>query len=145
MINEEKIRLMTDVALFEKRNRAEISDCRYRRRDFFAMHSLRIWTILTLVYGGILLLAVLYAAGEGIQLIMVDDSLIQGVLWWGIGYVIFCFAGFLSTGVYLRRRYARAVAGMHRLKELLRCLEEYYRERSSSNDNDASGFSSENQ
>ena len=145
MISEEKIRLMTDVALFEKRSQSEISDCRYRRRDFVSVHSLRVWMVLTLTYGIFTVLAVLYTAGEGWQLIVIGESFYRLLLKWGAGYLFLCIVGCFFSRIYYNRRYTGSLNRVHRLKELLRRLEYYERERSGEDDSDFTGASPENQ
>ena len=46
MISSEKIRCMTDVAmLWKKGKRREAEVCKYRRKDYIALHMFGVWVI----------------------------------------------------------------------------------------------------
>ena len=126
MLNEEKIKLMTSIALFEKREGRRIFPVnRFFRSDYIGRYLLRSFLGYTLCWGlGTALAAVCKAESF---LSAFDFSEIQGLVgWYGTGYGVGLGGYLLITLVVYWRRYEYASRGMKVYTAKLKRLEKRY-------------------
>ena len=126
MLNEEKIKLMTSIAMFEQKEGKKIFplSC-YFRSDYISRHLLGAFFGYTLCCLLGLVLWVLYHLEELLADIRVDMLLSVGqwfVMIYGIGLVLYL----LVTAVVYWRRYEYSVTGMRIYISKLRRLEKRY-------------------
>ncbi len=127
MIHQEKIRLMTNVALLAREgSRGKEAISRYKRRDYIILHIFIIClfaTIADLMLTGAVL--VQFAAADPKYYISFDRMLI-GIALWLIVYLIFCSAMGIVAYLCYGRRYEEARRWKKRYRAALLALEEYY-------------------
>ena len=125
MIKEEKIRMMTQVAMIQKREeRRAIEICGYRKKDYVSIQMIKIWICYTMAYLLLTLIGVI-CMGNGTQAVSFSRQvLIRIGCIWVVGYL-----GFLTAvlATILVRQY----------RQYLMALEDYYTERSQINDSSA--------
>ena len=109
MLNDDKIRLMNEIALFEKKERkrerpAEV----FFRRDYVAKHMLQSFFAWTLSYGlllGVVMLYILERILNTVDVMEVVKYARTGILIYLAGLAVFE----IITVIVYRRRYAAAV------------------------------------
>ena len=126
MLNEEKIRQMTGIAMFEKKAGKELLPAsRYFKSDYVGSHMIRSFITYTMSCALGLALLVLCQM-EDILSTMDITVLLQSARHVGIFYVAGLLVYlFLTYGIY-SRRYERAVKSMKMYQAKLRRLEKKY-------------------
>lgn len=126
MLNEDKIKLMTGIAMFEKKEGKRIfSVNRYFRSDYISSHMLRSFFCYTFCYLLCLVVWVLYNSERLLNLIDVSEVLVmgkRGVLIYAVGLVFYL----IVTGIVYGRRYDYAKRGMKVYVAKLKRLEKRY-------------------
>jgi hypothetical protein len=127
MLNEDKMRLMTGIAMFEKREEKYISPAnRYFRGDYISMHLLRSFFAFTVCFVLCVGIWVLYNIDNLLNVMELDD-----VVWdmkaGGILYLAGLIFYLIVTWIVYNRRYEVAKRGMNvyltKLKRLSRRYE----------------------
>ncbi len=126
MLNEEKIRVMTGIAMFEKKAKKEILPARrYFKSDYIGSHLIRSFLIYTFACAICLALWMLYQL-ENLLSTMDFSVLLESAKNIGIVYATGLLVYlFLACWVY-SRRYDRASKGMKIYQAKLRRLEKKY-------------------
>ena len=126
MLNEEKIKLMTSIGLFEKREGRRIFPVnRFFRSDYIGRYLLKSFLGYTLCWMLGTALVVVYKAED--LLSAFDFSKIRGLAgWYGIGYAVGLGGYLLITCVVYWRRYEYASRGMKVYMVKLKRLEKRY-------------------
>ncbi len=110
MLNEDKIKLMTELALYEQKEKKALDETRrYFKSDYVARHLLQSFFGFTLSYLLVLLLVVLYNIQKILEIIVIFDfvPLFRNVLlFYFVGLIIF---ELITVKVYSGR--------YHRMKE----------------------------
>lgn len=126
MLNEEKIKLMTGIAMFEKKAGKEILPAgRYFKSDYVGSHMIRSFIIYTLACGLCLALWVLYHIEDimsTMDLTVILESAKHVGVFYAAGLLIYLF---LTCWIY-SRRYETASKGMKMYQAKLRRLEKKY-------------------
>lgn len=127
MIHQEKIRLMTNVALLAREgSRGKEAISRYKRRDYIILHIFIICfftTIADLMLTGAVLIQ--YAAADPKHYVSFD-MMCMWVALWVIVYLIVCSAMGIIAYLCYGRRYEEARRWKKRYRAALLALEEYY-------------------
>ncbi len=93
MLNEDKIKLMTELALYEQKEKKALDETRrYFKSDYVARHLLQSFFGFTLSYLLVLLLVVLYNIQKILEIIVIFDfvPLFRNVLlFYFVGLIIF--------------------------------------------------------
>lgn len=138
MIDEEKIRMMTQAAMIQKKEeRRAIEICGYRKKDYVSFQMVKIWIGYTAAY---LLLTCtgIVCAGGGMQVVSLSErTLIEMVCVWVVGYLSFLVAALVMARKCYNKRYRAAAITVRLLRQHLMALEDYYTERSQTNDSTA--------
>lgn len=126
MLSEDKLRLMTGIAMFEKREGKKIFPVnRYFRGDYISSHMLRSFFCYTFCYLLCLLIWILYNSERLLNAMSLDDMISvgkRGAVFYVAGLVFYL----LVTAVVYRRRYDYARRGMKVYVAKLKRLEKRY-------------------
>ena len=138
MIKEEKIRMMTQVAMIQKREeRRAIENCGYRKKDYVSIQMIKIWICYTMAYLLLTLIGVI-CMGNGTQTVSFSRQvLIRIGCIWVVGYLGFLTAVLAMAHQCYSRRYRTAAVLVRQYRQHLMALEDYYTERSQINDSSA--------
>lgn len=128
MVNEEKIKVMTGIALDEsKRYQTEISEGAYFKRDYILSHvTSAIWNISAAYFLMVLLIA-LYQADH----ILVNITKISYRFWIGAGvglYFLFCLITGLLATYYYSFKYKDNMVILKEYNDKLEELKKFYAE-----------------
>lgn len=127
MISKEKVRRMTEVALLQKQGQRSSTDiCKYRKKDYLALHFFVSWlsgTIAYLMMTGALLM---YMMGKNPDQYFDLTVLSQVAILWGMIYLLFCLAFCWITYLCYASRYRKARRWQQKSQRALRGLMEYY-------------------
>ncbi len=126
MLNEEKIKLMTSIGMFEKREGKRVFLMnRFFRSDYIGQYILRAFVGFTFCWIMGTVLAVLYKAEELFN--TVDFSVLpEFAVWYVAAYIVCLLAYLLITFVVYWRRYEYAKRGMKVYVAKLKRLEKRY-------------------
>lgn len=110
MIKEEKIRMMTQVAMIQKREeRRAIEICGYRKKDYVSIQMIKIWICYTMAYLLLTLIGVI-CMGNGTQAVSFSRQvLIRIGCIWVVGYLGFLTAVLAMAHHGRRRKYDESV------------------------------------
>lgn len=126
MLNEDKIKLMTGIAMFEKREGKAIFPAnRYFRSDYISSRMLRSFFSYTLCYILCVLVWVLYSIERLLNAVNLDELIVMAktaALFYAAGLIVYLIITFL---VY-RKRYEYARRGMKVYVAKLKRLEKRY-------------------
>ena len=126
MLNEDKIKLMNEIAMFEKRGDKNIFPVnRYFRSDFISSKMMRSFLSYTVCYILCMMIWILYNMEQILNTVNLDVLTVVGrkaVLLYIVGLVIYQ----LITIVVYRRRYEYARRGMKVYLAKLKRLEKRY-------------------
>lgn len=126
MLNEDKIKLMTGIAMFEKREGKRIFPVNYYfKGDYISRHMFRSFFSYTFCYVLGVLIWGLYHMEELLNMINLDEALVivkDGGLLYGMGLLVYLGITFL---VY-QKRYEVAKRGMKVYMAKLKRLEKRY-------------------
>lgn len=126
MLNEDKIKLMTGIAMFEKREGKNIFPAnRYFQSDYISSHMFRSFFSYTLCYILCVLIWVLYNIDRLLNAMNLDEVVVigrQGVVLYVIGLVLYLV---ITFRVY-QKRYDYAKRGMKVYVAKLKRLEKRY-------------------
>jgi hypothetical protein len=127
MLNEDKMRLMTGIAMFEKREGKYISPAnRYFRGDYISMHLLRSFFAFTVCYALCVAIWVLYNIDNLLNAMEIDD-IIWDMKAGGVLYLAGLILYLIVTWIIYARRYEFARRGLNvyltKLKRLSRRYE----------------------
>lgn len=138
MINEEKIRLMTQAAMIQKKEeRRAIAICGYRKKDYVSFQMIKIWVCYTVAYL-LLTLTGIICAGGGMRAASVSEHmLLVTACVWVVGYLSFLTVALVMARKCYSRRYRAAAVLVRQYRQHLMALEDYYTERSRVNDSSA--------
>lgn len=126
MLNEEKIRLMTGIAMYEKKAKKEIFPVtRYFKSDYIGSHMIRSFLTYTFTSVCIIGVWILYQI-EGILNTMDISGLLDSAKYIGVLYAAGLFVYGLLTYVVYARRYEKASKSMKVYQAKLRRLEKKY-------------------
>lgn len=126
MLNEEKIRLMTDIAMFEKKNEKDmILAGRYFKSDYISMWLLRSLLSYTAAFGLCLALWLLYQI-EGIMSTMDLDAILRSAGLIGILYGTGLLLYLIFTYGYCAGKYEEASGNFKIYQAKLRHLQKKY-------------------
>lgn len=130
MLNEEKIRLMTGIAMFEKKAKKEILPAsRYFKSDYIGSHLIRSFLTYTFACAVCLALWVLYQL-EDLLNTMEFSILLESVKHIGMFYAAGLLVYLLLTYWVYSRQYDRASKSMKIYQAKLRRLEKKYESQS---------------
>lgn len=133
MLNEEKIRLMTGIAMYEKKAEKDIFPVtRYFKSDYVGSHMIR--SLITYTFTCLMFVALwlLYQI-EDIFNTMDISILISSAKYIGIVYVVGLVFYMLVTMIVYSRRYNMALKSLKVYQAKLRRLEKKYSSRSGQN------------
>ena len=128
MLNEERVKQMTKIAMFEQREKRDILPMmHYGKRDYLALHLILFFLAGTvfylLLYGGIVMLLIWFVIPN-----LSTMTLILGAVLGILGYIVYLY-------IYLRLMYQKAQKryreGRQKIKKLAaeyRVLEEMYQQ-----------------
>lgn len=126
MLNEEKIKLMTSISMFEKKEGKRIFRAnRYFKGDYVSNHMLRSFFCYTFCWLLGIMLWALYHSESLLQNIMLDEIIelfIQFGSYYGIGLVVYL----IITVVVYNKRHNYASRGLRIYVAKLKRLEKYY-------------------
>lgn len=126
MLNEDKIKLMTGIAMFEKREGKNIFPAnRYFESDYISSHMFRSFFSYTLCYILGVLIWVLYNVERLLNAMNLDEVVViirQGGILYGIGLLVYLV---ITFRVY-QKRYEYAKRGMKVYVAKLKRLEKRY-------------------
>ena len=126
MLNEEKIRLMTGIAMYEKKAEKEIFPVtRYFKSDYIGSHMMRSFLVYTFTCVCIIGVWVLYQI-EDILNTMDISVLLDSAKYIGLLYVSGLLLYWLITIVVYSKRYDKASKSMKIYQAKLRRLEKKY-------------------
>lgn len=138
MIDEEKIRMMTQAAMIQKKEeRRAIEICGYRKKDYVSFQMMKIWLSYTAAYLLITFTGIVFAGGGMRAASLAEQTLILIVCVWIVGYLGFLTAALVMARKCYSRRYRTAAVTVRLLRQHLMALEDYYTERSRVNDSSA--------
>lgn len=138
MINEEKIRMMTEIALLEKKEqRRAIEICGYRKKDYVSFQMVKTWACYTAAYMLITAVSLVCAGGSMQTASFWEDAFMQIVCVWAAGYLVLLAAVLTAARRCYSRRYRAAAVVVRLLRHHLMALEDYYGERNQVNDSSA--------
>lgn len=113
MISENKIRVMTELAMFSQREqRGAMAACRYRRRDFITISLFKVWAALTSAYMLATALVVLYLVGTNDNAAFQLKQTTWNVILWAAVYVAITVVFLVAAYVISNRYYTEAVSRM---------------------------------
>ncbi len=138
MISEEKIRMMTQAAMLKKREeRRAMEICGYRKKDYVSFQMIKVWFCYTVAYV-LLSLTGMICTGGGMQKVSFPEHIliIAVCIWLGAYLLLLIVALILARRCY-SRRYRAAASLVREYRQKLMALEDYYTERSLSNDSSA--------
>ena len=144
MINEEKIRMMTQAAMMKKKEeRRAIEICGYRKKDYVSFQMIKIWISYTAAYL-LLTFAGMVCTGGGMKMASFSErTLLTIAVIWIIAYLGFLLAALVMARRCYSKRYRAAAILVRQYRQQLMALEDYYTERSQANDSSA-GASAKN-
>lgn len=126
MLNEDKIKLMTGIAMFEKREGKNIFPVnRYFQSDYISSHMFRSFFSYTLCYILCVLIWVLYNIERLLNAMNLDEVIViarQGAVLYTVGLLVYLV---ITFWVY-RKRYEYAKRGMKVYVAKLKRLEKRY-------------------
>ncbi len=126
MLNEDKLKLMTGIAMFEKREGKRIfSVNRYFRSDYISSHMLRSFFCYTFCYILCLAIWVLYNINRLLNVMNLDDAVFvgkRGAILYFAGLVFYL----IVTAIVYSRRYDYAKRGMKVYMTKMKRLEKRY-------------------
>ena len=126
MLNEEKIRLMTEIAMYEKKAEKEVFPVtRYFKSDYVGSHMIRSFLIYTFLYVCIVGMWLLYQI-EDILNTMDISVLLDSAKYIVVLYVAGLVVYLLMTFTMYAKRYDRAGKSMKVYQVKLRRLEKKY-------------------
>lgn len=126
MVNEEKVRIMTQIALDETKNcKEEIGESGYYRSDYVRIHTLKVMWTYTISYFLVLILIGLYRLEYlFVNIVRLDyRSLGAVVLGFYVGMMMVCIV--LST-LHYSAKYKKNRKKLKTYFSKLRLLEDYY-------------------
>ncbi len=127
MISAEKVRHMTEVAmLLKKGERREAEVCKYRRKDYIALHMFGIWVSSTVAYFLITIVLLIFMLGKNPDQYIAFETMMQAALLWGMTYMIFCLGMQWLAWICYSARYKKSRIWQRKYHYALRMLEEYY-------------------
>lgn len=125
MLNEERVKLMTQITLFqEKEERKSLEIDRNKRRDYLVLQMIKAWISYTLLFAmvliGVLVIAQSQPGGWGNAEIILYGVLVLVI--YGLGTVLSIFIGWKKAA----RRYDVAEQKVGRYEQMLRRLKWIY-------------------
>lgn len=136
MLNEEKIRLMTGIAMYEKKAEKEIFPVtRYFKSDYVGSHMIRSFIAYTFVCLIVLAMWILYQI-ENILNAMDITVLLSSAKYIGILYVAGLFLYLFVTYMVYSKRYDTASKSLKVYQTKLRRLEKKYNAQSGQKENE---------
>ena len=125
MLNEERVKLMTQITLFqEKEERKSLEIDRNKRRDYLVLQMIKAWISYTLLFAmvliGVLVIAQSQPDGWGNAEIILYGVLVLVI--YGLGTVLSIFIGWKKAA----RRYDAAEQKVGRYEQMLRRLKWIY-------------------
>ena len=125
MLNEERVKLMTQITLFqEKEERKSLEIDRNKRRDYLVLQMIKAWISYTLLFAmvliGVLVIAQSQPGGWGNAEIILYGVLLVAV--YGLGTVLSIFVGWKKAA----KRYDAAEQKVGRYEQMLRRLKWIY-------------------
>lgn len=112
MLNEDKMKLMTGIAMFEKREGKRIFPAnKYFRGDYISLHIFRSFFLYTFCYALCVGVWILYHAEQllgSLDLDMLVGDIRKGILYYILGLIPYL----ILTGIVYGRRYEYARRGM---------------------------------
>jgi len=126
MLNEDKIKLMTSISMFEKKEGRYLTPVkRYFKGDYIGRHMLRSCMGYTFCWLLGVALLLVYNAQEIFAMMNLDAVREYGV-WFLVSYIGGLFIYQLITAIVYARRYAHGVRGMKVYVARLKRLEKRY-------------------
>ncbi len=126
MLNEDKIKLMTSISMFEKKEERYLAPVkRYFKGDYIGRHLLRSFMGYTFCWLlGVMLILIYHA--QNIFAMMSLDAVRQYGMWFLVSYIGGLIFYQIITGIVYGRRYAYGVRGMKIYIARLKRLEKRY-------------------
>jgi ABC-type bacteriocin/lantibiotic exporter with double-glycine peptidase domain len=115
MLSEERVKLMTRMAMFEKKEGRKLQPAKkYKKRDYISLCTIRGFLLGTLVYGLVYLgiLAVLFTT------VMLNLSIMNILVCLVLGILLYVLYLFFYLGLIRRRAARHYDAGKRRMKKL---------------------------
>lgn len=126
MVNEEKVRIMTQIALDETKNcKEEIRESGYYRSDYVRIHTLKVMWAYTISYLLVLMLVALYHLEYLFVNIVRLDYRSLGAVILGL-YVSMMMVCILISTLYYSAKYKKDRRKLKTYFSKLKFLEEYY-------------------
>lgn len=129
MIQKEKVKLMTKMAIFEKKEYTKAMEImRYRRQDYIALHVILSWICAVISVGFIVALMAFYIISKGSQILFQPSYLKVTAI---IGFVLFIMFSFIYcflTYWHYVEQYEEAEKKFKEYKEMLDQLNQFYEE-----------------
>lgn len=133
MINEKKIHIMTDLAMFAHREeRRAMVVCRYRKRDYITIQMIKVWLAVTVAYMLISSIAVLCFVGGRENASLPFENFMAVFFLWGILYLVICLVFLILAFFSFGRYYREASIRMRRYYKRMKQMEEFYKENAGS-------------
>lgn len=118
---------MTAVAMLRKRGRRrEAEACKYRQKDYIALHMFGIWVSATIAYFMMTGALLIFILGKNPDQYIAFETMGQVAILWGLVYVIFCLAFEWIAWICYSARYRKAKGWQRRYRYAVRRLEAYY-------------------
>lgn len=138
MIKEEKIRMMTQAAMIQKKEECRaIEICGYRKKDYVSIQMIKIWICYTMAYLLLTLIGVICMSNGAQAVSFSKQVLIRIGCIWAVGYLGFLTVALAMAHQCYSRRYRTAAVLVRQYRQHLMALEDYYTERSQINDSSA--------
>lgn len=130
MINQQKVRLMTKAALFERKERMKALEtgC-YRKRDYIILHILLLW--LSSIAAGILMISLLiaYQVVNGTSQTVFQSSNLSLWIAFITGFLVLISAIYVNVGYrYYFKKYDEELARFKEYQQLIEQLEQFYQD-----------------
>ncbi|MBQ8639208.1 MAG: hypothetical protein IJ468_08565 [Lachnospiraceae bacterium] len=127
MISREKVERMTEAALLQKQGERGYMDvCKYRRRDYIALHLVVSWLCCSAAYVILTGILLLYIYGKNPDQYINLNVITQVAILWGMIYLMFCLVFCWITYLCYSERYDKAALWQVRYLRVLRGLKDYY-------------------
>lgn len=128
MIHEEKVKLMTQAACFEeKQRRKTLAIMRYHRNDYISFHMILIWLSVTAAFIIGVFMWLFYQVGNTASMILADFTSLAliGVILIGF-YLILCIIYVFVAYWYYSEKYDSAKQLMKKYQTNLKQLSRFY-------------------
>lgn len=129
MIQKEKVKLMTKMAIFEKKeHRKTMEIMRYRRQDYVALHVILSWICAVILVGAVVALMALYIISKGSQILFQPSYLKMTAIIGLVLFIMFSFIYCFLTYWHYVEQYENAEKKFKEYEKMLNQLNQLYEE-----------------